>query len=267
MIPLALAVTSNSSPPNGSSIRPSNSPRLTRAPRLQTFLNNPLAEARTQLGRVVQVDAQFERLKTELLHLVERQYSPAQPTASDSTSTLAAQLDTHAKTLNNLLREVDKTHRYEEQITLARTEVERLNKMVSTFQAQIDTLKKELDERVKGITYIEDQRRADNRQLAELQVELPDLHKKIAANLSKVQLVEQQIPQFGKYEVAIEELRNEIRRSRESTDFQIAERERQMKKWADLAEGQQVGKLAGRSPRDGFQPERLESVGKPPHLS
>jgi len=202
-------------------------------------LERELAEANTQLARVVQIDTQFERLKTELLNLVERQYGTSQSPATDPSTTLAAQLDTHAKTLNNLLREVDKTHRYEEQITLARTEVERLNKTISTFQPQLDALKKQLDERVKDITYFEDQRRADTRQLTELQAELPDLHKKIAANLSKVQLVEQQIPQFGKYEIAIEELRNEIRRSRESTDFQIAERERQMKKWADLAEGQE----------------------------
>ncbi len=202
-------------------------------------LEQELAEAHTQLNRVVQVETQFERLKTELLHLVERQYSSSPPSAADPTRTLANQLDTHAKTLNNLLREVDKTHRYEEQIALARTEVERLNKTVSTFQPQLDTLKKQLDERGQDVAYFEDQRRADTRQLTELQAELPDLHKKIAANLSKIQLVEQQIPQFGKYEIAIEELRNEIRRSRESTDFQIAERERQMKKWADLAESQE----------------------------
>ncbi len=202
-------------------------------------LEQELAEAHTQLNRVVQVETQFERLKTELLHLVERQYSGSPPSAADPTRTLANQLDTHAKTLNNLLREVDKTHRYEEQIALARTEVERLNKTVSTFQPQLDTLKKQLDERGQDVAYFEDQRRADTRQLTELQAELPDLHKKIAANLSKIQLVEQQIPQFGKYEIAIEELRNEIRRSRESTDFQIAERERQMKKWADLAESQE----------------------------
>jgi len=202
-------------------------------------LEQELAEAHTQLNRVVQVETQFERLKTELLHLVEHQYSGPPPTAADPTNALANQLDTHAKTLNNLLREVDKTHRYAEQITLARTEVERLNKTVSTFQPQLDTLKKQLDERVQDVTYFEDQRRADTRHLTELQAELPDLHKKIAANLSKVQLVEQQIPQFGKYEIAIEELRNEIRRSRESTDFQIAERERQIKKWVDLAESQE----------------------------
>ncbi len=202
-------------------------------------LETELAGTHTQLAKVMQIEEQFNRLKGELVHLVERQYTQPQESRVDPAGALTAQLDVHTKTLNNLLREVDKTHRYEEQITLARTEVERLNKAVSTFQAQIETLKKQLDERVQSINYFDDQRRADAHHLAELQAELPDLHKKTEASLSKIKLVEQQIPQFGKYEVALEELRNEIRRAREHTDFQIAERERQMKKWVELAETQE----------------------------
>ncbi len=202
-------------------------------------LQKELAETQSQLTRVVQLDEQFNRLRGELLHLVERSYSSHQEETIIPTSTLAAQLETHTKMLNNLLKEVNKTQRYEEQISLARTEMERVNKSVSTFQTQIDELKKQLDERTRAITYFEDQRRVDTRQIAELQVELPELAKKIEANLSKIKLVEQQIPQFGKYDIALEELRNEIRRSREQTDFQIAERERQMKKWADLAQSQE----------------------------
>lgn len=202
-------------------------------------LEKKLAETHTQLDRVVQLDEQFNRLRGELLHLIERSYSSRQEETIIPTSTLAAQIETHTKILNNLLKEVNKTQRFDEQITLARTEMGRVNKSISTFQTQIDTLKRELEERTRAITYFEDQRRVDTRQLAELQVELPEFNKKIESNLAKIKLVEQQIPQFGKYDLALEELRNEIRRSREQFDFQIAERERQMKKWADLAQGQE----------------------------
>ncbi len=202
-------------------------------------LEKELADTHIQLDRVAQLDEQFSRLRGELLHLVERSYNTHQEETIVPTSTLAAQLETHTKILNNLLKEVNKTQHYDEQITLARTEIGRVHKSVSTFQGQIDALKRELEERTRAITYFEDQRRVDTRQLAELQLELPELNKKIEANLAKLKLIEQQIPQFGKYEVALEELRNEIRRSREQADFQIAERERQMKKWADLAQSQE----------------------------
>ena len=202
-------------------------------------LQKELAETQTQLTRIPQLDEQLNRFKDELLHIVERQYGRREPSVLDPNPAVATQLDTHTKTLHELRREIDKIQRYDEQITLARTEVERLNKSVSTFQAQIDTLKNQFNEKERSVSYLEEQRRADVRHLIELQAELPDLQKKIEANLSKIQLIERQAPQFGKYEISLQELRNEIRHFREHTDYQIAERERQMKKWTDLAQAQE----------------------------
>jgi chromosome segregation ATPase len=82
---------------------------------------------------------------------------------------------------------------------------------------------------------VEDQRRADTLRLAELQAEMPNLHKKIESSLTKVQLVEQKIPQFGQYQAALNEVREDIRRHREHMDFQMAQRERVMKDWSDAA--------------------------------
>ncbi len=202
-------------------------------------LERELNQAQSQLAPGPQIDAHFARLKEELLQLVERQVSRRESTPIETGRAVATQLDNHTKALHELRREIDKTQRYDEQITLARTEVERLNKAVSTFQAQLDHLKEQLNEKVRSVAYLEEQRRVDTRHTAELQVELPKLQKKVEANLAKIQLVEQQIPQFGKYEIALEELRNEIRQFKERTDFQIAERERQMKKWTDLAQTQE----------------------------
>ncbi len=201
-------------------------------------LEAELAESYAQLTRIPQLDEQLDRLKNELLQIMEQQYGH-RPPSIDPGHTLAAQLDTHTKTLHELRRELDKTHRYDEQIALARTEVERLNKTVSTFQAQLNQLNKQLDEQIRAANYLEEQRRVDAHRLAELQAELPPLQKKIETSLSKIQIVEQQIPQFGKYEVALEEMRVEIRRHREHMDFQMAQRERQIKNWTELTQTQE----------------------------
>lgn len=206
--------------------------------RLET-LEKELDQAQSKSPQNAPLEAQLARFKDELLQMVERQASRRDPGPVESGKAVTTQLDSHTKTLHELRREIDKTQRYDEQIALARTEVERLNKTVSTFQAQIDALKEQLSERIRSISYLEEQRRADTRHIAELQAQLPDLQKKVEANLSKIQLVEKQVPQFGKYEVSLEELRNEIRQFRERTDFQIAERERQMKKWTDVAQDQE----------------------------
>jgi DNA repair exonuclease SbcCD ATPase subunit len=174
-----------------------------------------------------------------MLQFIEDRYGRRQQGVIDSTHPVSMQLETHTKTLNELRREMDKTRRYDEQISLARTELERLHSTANTFQASLDKLNKQLDERAQAAKYMEEQRNVDARRLAELQPELTALQKKTDTSLSKIQTVEQQVTQFSKYEIALEEVREEIRRHREHMDFQAAQRERQMKQWAEMAETQQ----------------------------
>jgi chromosome segregation ATPase len=197
-------------------------------------LEAELAEARLTLTRVPQLDERLDRMKNELLQVFEERYGRHQPGAAGP-GNVVAQLDNHTKALNELRRDMDKARRYDEQIALARTEIERLHKTVNTLQAALDKLTKQLDERTRSGRYQEEQRVADARRLAELQAELPSLQKKLEAGQSKIQLFEQQIPQFGKYEAALEEIREEIRHHREYMDFQTAQRERQIKSWAEQA--------------------------------
>jgi len=202
-------------------------------------IEDQLADAKLTLSRVSQIDERVDRMKSELFQLIEERLGNAQPVTTAASANLASQLDNHARTLNELRREMDRTQRFDEQISLARTEAERLNKSMSTIQADLDKVHKQVAERVQAARYMEEQRTADARRLAELQAEIPGLHKKVEANQSKLQMLEKQIPQYGKYEIALEEVREDIRRHREHMDFQSAQRERQMKSWSDLSEDMQ----------------------------
>jgi chromosome segregation ATPase len=209
-----------------------------QAGRLQS-LEEELAEARPTLGRVPQLDERLDRFKNEMMQFIEERYGRRQQGVIDSTHPVSMQLETHTKTLNELRRELDKTRRYDDQISLARTELERLSNTVNALRAALDGLNRQLDERVQAARYMEEQQNVDSRRLAELQAELATLQKKTDTSVSKVQTVEQQVTQFSKYEIALEEVREEIRRHREHMDFQAAQRERQMKQWAEMAETQQ----------------------------
>ncbi len=181
-------------------------------------------------------DNQLVALKSEILQIVEAQYTRRQQNFRDVNNAMLAQLEGFAKTLHELRREIDKTQRYEEQISLARTEVERLNRGITGFEGRLNQLTKQLDERGRAATYLEEQRRVDTNRLGELAAELPNLHKKVEAALAKTQLIEQQIPQFGQYQTALDQMREDIRRHREHMDFQIAQRERLMKNWNESVE-------------------------------
>jgi chromosome segregation ATPase len=202
-------------------------------------LEESLAQARLTIARVPQLDEQLINFKSEVLHTLEQRYSQRNQTTVNAGQALTSQLEGHTKILNELRRDVDKTQRYDEQILLARTEVERLNKFVSIFEARFDELNKKVDARTESTSYLEEQRRADTHRVAELQNVLPKLQQKVETSLTKIQMVEQQIPQFGKYESALADVREEIRRHREYMDFQMAQRERLMKNWTELAEEQE----------------------------
>lgn len=200
-------------------------------------LEEELSQADSRLVRLAQLDEQMDRFKSDVLNLIQRQQAgDGRPPPAPS---LTEPVETQAKAFHELRRDLDKVSGQQEQIALARTEVERLNKTVAGFEAQLDTLEREIKERLQPLTYLQEQRRSDARLLTELQTELPDLQKKVEDSRTKIQLLEQQLPQFGKYEIAIEEMRNDIRHYREQLDFQAAERERQMKQWAEMAEAQQ----------------------------
>ena len=199
-------------------------------------LEEELAQSKVQLARVPQIDEQLAFFKEEILQIIEQRYSRQQAAAPDSGSNLLKQqLDNHTQILNEMRREVEKTKRFDDQISIARTEATRLNQDIRQIQADLDKLSKQLDERVKPLSYIEEQRRAHAQSLSELQALLSDLSKKVDSNLTKIKFIEQQTPQFTKYEAALDSIRDEIRRHREHMDYQAAERERQLNSWTELA--------------------------------
>lgn len=204
--------------------------------RLQS-LEEEVVQARAHRAHMSQIDEQLTQVKGELLQTIEQRYGRQQSTGPDTGSSLIRQqLDNQTLTLKELRREIDRMRRYDDQISLARAETTDLQQVVLQFKANLDELSKQLDEVVRPLNYIEEQRREQARSVSELQTELLDLHKKIETCLTRIRLVEQQAPQFAKYEAALNDIREEIRRYRERMDFQAAERERQLKSWTELIE-------------------------------
>ena len=202
-------------------------------------LESQLEDASAQDARIAHLDEQINSVKDDMRQMIEQRIHRFQPTGTDptkSSSMVSQQMENHTRALNTLRRDVEKMERFDEQIVLARTESQRLSKSIIELQVKLENLGKQLDDRVKPIRLLEDQRRSDMRILTELQTEIPKLHQKADTSLSKVQVVEQKIPQFAKYEVALDGMREEIRRHREHMDYQIGQRERQVKDWSELAE-------------------------------
>lgn len=201
-------------------------------------LESELAQTQSELARASQVDDKLAHLKDEIMHLVERKTRGGSDpeVVGQNQALLLKQLDNHTVAINDVRREVHKVERFDEQVSLARTEAARLNQALSKVQAKLESVSRAVDERTAPIQLLEEQRRADMRKLAEMQADLPELSKKVTANTTKLQLTAEQMPQYAKYEAALQSLRDEIRNYREHMDFQLAQRERQLKDWVGKAE-------------------------------
>jgi DNA repair exonuclease SbcCD ATPase subunit len=134
--------------------------------------------------------------------------------------------------------------RYDERLNAQKAEDQRLSEAVQRLEVSIKDLEKRSDDRVQSVTYLEEQRRADNRRIAELEHDTTELRKKVEAQAAKLLLMEdtvqkqksridEAIQETKKYEQPIEELR--------ISDFQ---REQKMKQYLD--QGEKVAKEMAR---------------------
>jgi chromosome segregation ATPase len=142
--------------------------------------------------------------------------------------------------LNDMIAELDKRirplFRYEEQLAARAAGEQRLQGQVQVTSNSLSDLSKRTEDRLQSIVYLEEQRRADTRRIAEVEGELPGLRKRgdelivrlirLEDNIRKLPArVDEAIQVAKSYEPRIEELR--------VADFQ---REQRVKKYLEQAE-------------------------------
>lgn len=186
--------------------------------------------------RINLLETKIERFKTEMMSVLENQQTKQRQAVKEVERSRSAEMESHTKAINEIRREVERSRNLDELITLSRTETERQSAVLISFQQRLDTLARQVDEQLRSISYLEEQRRADAKRVSELQAETPDLLKRINLQGSKIELLEQQIPQFGQFQLALEENREAIKVEVERVQYQMAQVERKLKQWDELSD-------------------------------
>jgi chromosome segregation ATPase len=199
-------------------------------------LEAELLAHKSETQRINILETKIERFKTELMAALEMHQTKQRQALKEVDRARSVEMESHTKAINEVRREVERTRNLDELITLARTETERQSAIQISFQQRLDTLARQIDEQLRSISYLEEQRRADARRVSELQAETPDLFKQINLQSSKVELLEQQIPQFGQFQIALEENREAFKIEVERVQYQMAQVERKLKQWDELSE-------------------------------
>ena len=199
-------------------------------------LEAELVSVKTEYHRIDMLENKFELFKNEVMKSLENQREKQRQALKDAEHTRSVELASHTRAINEIRREVERNRALDELITLARTETERLAANQTSLQQRIDQVARQTDDQLRSIAYLEEQRRADTKRVSELQNDIPDLSKRINLQISKIELLEQQIPQFGQFQIALEQHREIIRAEVERSQHQLSIIERQLKRWDDVSE-------------------------------
>jgi chromosome segregation ATPase len=199
-------------------------------------LETELSAMRAYVDRVAQLEGYFDRFKQEMNALLEKSEARRQQAQRDSDRVRQVEIDNVTQAISEVRKEVEKFRRFEEELAARRADAQRVTESVARLQQQVLDAGKSQDERVRSITYLEEQRLQDNKRIAQLQAQTSDLLKKIEQQLSRIQQLEQLPPRIGELRSSIEELSQRQNKEFERIRFQGAQRERQVKSWLEEAE-------------------------------
>jgi chromosome segregation ATPase len=225
-------------------------------------LEAELAALHAYVDRVAQIEGYFERFKHEMNTLLEKSEARRQQALRDSDRVRQVEIENVTQTISEIRKEVEKFRRYDEELAARRADMQRLSEAVARLQQQVMDANKSQDERVRSISYLEEQRHQDNKRIAQLQVQIPELFKKNELQLSRIQQLEQLPARIGEMRSTVDEMRQQQKQELERVQFQDAQRERQMKSWLEEAElqRQRMGEYEQRMERYAEQYQRIKKA-------
>lgn len=133
----------------------------------------------------------MEQLRVEMHQLVEDLESKraVSDREADRRSDFAREM--MSRPLREVSERIDKIERQLEGVSLARAEQDRVTGSLMAVQQRVEDLVKKLDDPERRLGLLEEQRRQDNRRLADMQSEFPEVGKSIEGIKLKIERVEQ----------------------------------------------------------------------------
>ncbi|MCX7680994.1 MAG: hypothetical protein N2508_03335 [Anaerolineae bacterium] len=188
------------------------------------------------LSRVTDFEQMVANFKTELLLQMDQRDEARRKETTESERVRRMEYESLVTNMHRLEKELRVLPRYDEELKALRAENQRLNEALQLLSTDVADLGKRAEEQLRLSTYLEEQRRADNRRLTELENDYAELHRWVGtidkrflpledAIQKQRARIDAAIEATKKYEQPIEELR--------ISDFQ---REQKMKQYLDQAE-------------------------------
>ncbi len=201
-------------------------------------LRTALSGLQGVMSKVTEFEQMISNYRNELIIQMDNRDDTRRKEMAEAERLRRIEYEALTAHLNRLEKDMRIIPHYSEEISTLRTEDQRLSEIVQRIEVDVTDIRKRIEDPIRAVSYLEEQRRTDNRRITELEQDAPDLRRRIDALAKKFPLLEETIQkqrtridaaveETKKYEQPIEELR--------VSDFQ---REQKMKQYLD--QGEQV---------------------------
>jgi hypothetical protein len=203
-------------------------------------LEGRLASIQSQLRQYAHLQIALQELKEEVVAMLSQADERRQQEAREAERVRAIERDNVSKALNEIRRDMQRMPRFEEEVSLRKAEQARLSESLLSLQQTLGTLSQEMENKVRGIPFLEDGRQQDAKRIARLQQESLEALKRLEQQGSRIQMFEDVIQRQERDTGEIKELVSQVRSSqREFIEKQLLEAEhlkREMAEWAETLE-------------------------------
>lgn len=203
-------------------------------------LEGRLASVHSQLRQYAHLQTALQELKEEVVAMLSQADERRQQEAREAERVRAIERDNVSKALNEIRRDMQRIPRFEEEVALRKAEQARLSESLLSLQQNLGALNQEMENKIRGIPFLEDGRQQDAKRIARLQQESLEALKRLEQQGSRIQMFEDVIQRHERDTGEIKELVSQVRSSqREFIEKQLLEAEhlkREMAEWAETLE-------------------------------
>ena len=153
-------------------------------------LDNSLKLMQITLGKVQQTDRVLDEFKADMIALMDRRDDDRKKAERESERVRQLELEALQRQLTEIKKELPRIGKIEDELPTRRAEEKRLSEMLQRLPPQIEAATQLVEERTRGVPYLEEGRRQDVKRLLAAEQELINQAKKIDANIGKLQVLE-----------------------------------------------------------------------------
>jgi hypothetical protein len=195
-----------------------------------------------QLLKQAQMQGALQQLKDEVVHMFAQADERRQQEAREAERVRSIERDNVARAINEIRRDLQRLSRMDEELGLRKAEQARQGEIVLAMQQKVTSLGQEVDNKMRGLPFLEDGRQQDAKRIARLQQESLEAMKRLEQQGSRLQMIEDVSQRHERDAGELKDVVSQIRAGqREFIEKQLLEAEhlkRQIAEWIETSEAQ-----------------------------